>query len=166
MGESPGWNKELRSPGLGTCAASRSPASAAGNPPLLSLLETVIGQGAGPDCFPVSRGDRGSLELRLEPVPPGGCADVGTGLLRAAWASLRFLRWQLPQRRPTSFNLAHLLATPTPPDAVQARLGFGDPLWAARTGPRDLGYSWMLLPFLPGPSECAGPWSPDFCDQD
>lgn len=57
-------------------------------------------------------------------------------------------------------------ATLTRPDAVRARLCSGEPLPAARTGRRELGYSWMLVPFLLGPCERTRPWSLAFCDQD
>lgn len=56
--------------------------------------------------------------------------------------------------------------TLTRPDAVQARLCSGEPLPAARTGRRELGYSWMLVPSLLGPCERTRPWSLAFCDQD
>lgn len=104
------------------------------------------------------------------PFPPGECADGRIRLLLAAWASLtrEFCAEQLRLPSPTSANLAHLLisppppapppATPTRPDAVQARLDFGEPLQPGPDGVGGkLGYSWMLVPSLLGPSVRAGP---------
>lgn len=43
-------------------------------------------------------------------------------------------------------------------------MSFGAPLQAARTRRGELGYSWMLVPSLLGPSVRAGQWSPIFRD--